>query len=97
MLDRVLEGKDFTTSLPGPFIVVKSYNKARGIEMAGYEYSVVYNRLAVEDRGGAFAISKNYAQLLIKEFNMKLAMQSPDGRIYEMPGSPFRERFGRNW
>ena len=95
MLDRILEGKDLVSSLPGPFIVAKSYNTTRGMDITGYEYSVVYSNKAIWDNGGAFNITKKYAQQLIEKFNMKLAMQSPDGRIYEMPGEPFREYYGK--
>lgn len=97
MLDRILEGRDFVSSLPGPFIVVKSYNCTRGLDICSSEYSVVYNNRAKDDRGGAFEITKSYAQRLIEEFGMKLAMRSSDGRIYEMPGEPFRRLYGRQF
>ncbi len=74
-----------------PFIVIRKALHVPFVSQVQWEWEVSFSPME-ED---SLDIPRKTALLLIEENNMELAYSALYGQIYELPGCPFREIFGR--
>lgn len=70
-----------------PWIIMKYYS--RFLDEAYPSYKIVVSPRYAAGK----EITKEEMTSLVEQYGMKLAFQSKDGKIWELPGCPFREKY----
>lgn len=103
-LKRVAEGLLPTGAIGGPFVIIRDCASSPAFpdmrEWSWYYVEGGPRGTVRESAGGGIQnerlIPASVAKGLIRRFDMRVAFRDGTGaRIYEAPGCPFREKYGR--
>lgn len=90
-INTLAEGKTPISLAGRPFIIMRQSITVPGTTASGRQWELATS----PDECDSTAISREDAVRIIRANGMYVAMANRHGRIYEMPGQPFLERYNR--